>query len=325
MSSSPLRTRPLGSTGLELTELTLGCWGLFAGAYGPVFAEQQQRTLERALELGVRCFDMAPVWGDQGRSESAVAEAVGELRSEVVYVTRAGMRPGEAGFQRDFRAASLRAQCEQSLRRLRTDHLDVWLLHGAQEAELRSEEIRGLSEALISEGKIRCFGATVAHLDDARAALDMGAQVLCLPFSLLVPRLVWDLEPDLHARRVGLLARSTLDYGLLAGRWSARKRFAPGDHRGERWSEAALGARIEQLEARRFLLQEVEAHGTAREQNPVLTFAQAAQRFVLAHEVVSSLVLGARNPAQVEASIASIEALPFLPPESLARLRVLSD
>jgi aryl-alcohol dehydrogenase-like predicted oxidoreductase len=312
--ADPLKTRKLGNTGIDITEVTLGTWGLFAEAYGQVFPEQQVRTLEVALEQGVRAFDMAPVWGEDGQSESAVAKAVGTRRDEMLYITRAGQVQHEHGLEPSFGAESLRKQCEQSLKRLQTSHLDVWLLHNPREADLRRDETTATAEALVREGKVRAWGASVSNRDDAQAALDAGVQVLCVPFHLLAPRIVWDLESDLLARRVGLLARSTLGHGLLAGRWTSRKRFPPEDHRTSRWSPEALGERVEQLNARRFLLR-----------GPVLTLAQAAQRFVLAHDAVSSAILGARTPGQVEASVHPYTGDPYLPPEDLLRLRQMTE
>jgi aryl-alcohol dehydrogenase-like predicted oxidoreductase len=326
--ATTLKHRSLGNTGIELTELTLGTWGLFASAYGHVFPEQQMRTLGNALQEGIRSFDMAPVWGDEtkvqpetgfpAQAERAVALAVGSRRDEMTYITRAGMTQTADGTLGDFSPEGLRAQCEGSLVRLGTDRIDVWLLHNPQEADLRRDEVRSLAEELVQAGKIRAWGASVSHLDDAQAALDAGAQVLCLPFHLLSPRLVWDLEADLRARRVGLLARSSLCHGLLAARWSGKKRFPPDDQRVHRWSTEALTERVEQLNERRFLMR-----------SPVVTMAQAAHRFVLAHDVVSSLVLGARTPGQVDASIPSDSVSTggptYLPPDDLARLRAMNE
>ncbi|MFT3927381.1 MAG: aldo/keto reductase [Myxococcales bacterium] len=315
MTTEPVKSRAVGNTGITLTELTQGTWGLFTNAYGHTFPEQQTRTLEAALTHGIRSFDMAPCWGEDGQSERAVAAAVGAagLRDQVVYITRAGQLASEHGWLTDFSPQALRSSCEASLQRLATDRIDIWLLHNPSEADLRKQETQDLAEALVREGKIRAWGASVARLDDAQAALDAGAQVLCLPFHLLAPRLVWDLEADLRARRVGLLARSGLNHGLLAGRWLGRKRFAPDDHRAQRWSSEALIERLEQLGERRFL-----QHG------PVLTMAQGAQRFVLAHDVVSSLVIGARTPGHVDASI-DVGAFPYLPAEDLTRLRGMHE
>ena len=90
-----IKTRKLGKTGIDVTELALGSWGLCAESYGKVFPEQRLRTFARAIEQGIRVFDMAPTWGEDGESEREVAEAVGTRRNEMVYITRAGLVPGE--------------------------------------------------------------------------------------------------------------------------------------------------------------------------------------------------------------------------------------
>lgn len=306
-----LPTRKLPGDAIALSELTMGTWGLCAESYGRVFAEQRAHALARALSLGVRSFDMAPCWGDDGLAERAVAEAVGTRRDEVTYITRAGKVRGDHGLASAFSAAELRAACEGSLRRLGTDRIDVWLLHNPSEAELRSEELRSCAEALLSEGKVRAWGASVCHEEDARAALEVGAQVLCLPFNLLAPRGFWDVEAACRARNVGVLARSVLMYGMLAGRFGPRKRFGPDDHRARRWSPEALGERVRQTNELRDY-----AHG------PALNVAALALRFVLAHDVVCSAIVGPRSAGQLEVLITHIEgAPPALPPEQLELLR----
>src|SRR5688500_16319579 len=141
--SSNLITRKLGNTGIEIGELALGTWGLCADAYGKVFDEQRAHTLARALEQGVRTFDMAPCWGPNGLSERAVAEAVCERRGECTYITRAGkVEHEDLGLVSDFSALGLYKSCQDSLARLRTDRIDILLLHNPSEAELRNEETR---------------------------------------------------------------------------------------------------------------------------------------------------------------------------------------
>jgi aryl-alcohol dehydrogenase-like predicted oxidoreductase len=308
--NEPLKTRRLGRTGLSLTELGIGTWGLCAESYGRVFPEQRTRTLVRAFEQGLRVFDMAPFWGPDGLSERAVVEAIGDKRADSIYITRAGYRPEEHGLIKDYSATALREQCEASLKRLGTDHIDIWLLHEPAEGDLKREEVRDVVHALQKAGKVRAFGVATADAHVAREALDADAGVLCLPFHLLRPQLVWDLCAEAEARGVGILARNVLFYGLLAGRWNAKKRFTPDDHRAQRFSPEALQERVQQAQDLRFLV-----HG------PVLSMAAAAQRFVLAHDAVSSLLIGPRTPGQVEASVHAISGEPMLAEEDLARLR----
>jgi aryl-alcohol dehydrogenase-like predicted oxidoreductase len=291
-----LPRRKLGRSGVEVSLLACGTWGLCAESYGAVFPEQRTRTLERALERGITTFDMAPAWGPDGLSERAVAAAVGTRRNEVVYVTRAGQQPHELGFLPDFSAAGLRAQCEASLRTLATDHLDVWLLHNPEEHDLRGDELLRTAEALVTEGKVRAWGASVSHVDQARAAITAGAQVLCLPHHVLSTELLSDVGDDCAARGVGVLVRSPLFHGLLSGVYSPGKRFAASDHRVGRFSPEALSARLTQAASLRALVKP-----------PLRSAAALALRFAAQHHAVGSVVFGPRASAHVDAATDAFE------------------
>jgi len=309
---STLLTRKLANTDIELAELAMGTWGLCADSYGKVFDEQRTHTLARAVEQGVRTFDMAPCWGADGLSERAVALAIGDKRAECTYITRAGKVAHELGLVSDFSAEGLRSSCEQSLKRLNTDRIDVWLLHNPSEAELRSEEVRGTCAALQTEGKIRAWGASVASLEDGLTALDVGAQVLCAPFSLMQPRIVWDLESACSSRNVALIARSVLMHGMLAGRFATSKRFSTDDHRTQRWSPEALSERVRQAGELRQVFTEA----------PPRTLAALSLRFVLAHEAIGCAIMGPRTPGQVESAVTALEgARPLLSASQLELLR----
>lgn len=289
------KSRKLGSTGIELSVLTMGTWGLCADSYGKVFPEQRAATLTRAVEMGIRAFDMAPTWGPEGMAERAVAEAVGTRRDEVVYITRVGHATGEYGPLPAFGADELRAQCEASLKRLATDRIDVLLLQHPTLDALRDDLVRGTLTQLVTEGKIRAWGASVSHVDDARAALVSGARVLCVPFHMLLPDLVWDLASECRERGVGLIARNVLAHGLLSGRWGEKKRFTADDHRMYRWSSDALAARIRQANTYR-----------QRVNGDVESVFSLALQFVLAHEDVASACFGPRTPAQVVTAVEAV-------------------
>lgn len=285
------KTRKLGNTGLELSELTMGTWGLFAESYGSVFPEQQTATLARAIDQGITAFDMAPTWGDEGAAESAIAAAVGDRRDRMIYITRAGHVAGEGGVAEAFTPQQLREQCEASLRRLATDRIDVLLLeHPSIDRHLRDDAVHATLAALKQEGKIRAFGASVSHADDARAALVTGAEVLCLPFNMLQPDLVWDVASECREKGVGILARSVLLHGLLGGRWTDKKRFAADDHRRYRWTPEALAARLRQA-----------LDYQSRVPIAAPNMASLALHFALVHDDVSSVIVGPRTPAQVVA------------------------
>jgi aryl-alcohol dehydrogenase-like predicted oxidoreductase len=296
--TATLKSRPLGNTGLSLSALTMGTWGLCADSYGPIFPEQRSATLSRAVDQGITTFDMAPTWGDDGESERAVAAAVGTRRDEMIYITRVGRVAGPEGLVSAFEPAALRAQCEASLARLGTDRIDILLLqHPSIDQHLREDAVRETMVALKSEGKIRSWGASVSHVDDARAALVTGSEVLCMPFNMLQPDMVWDIGSECRERGIGILARSVLLHGLLSGRWGERKRFTADDHRMHRWSADALAARVRQA---------IEFKDRLHVNIP--SMATLALHFALAHDDVSSAVFGPRTPAQVVAATEAVQS-----------------
>ena len=302
-----LKTRKLGNTGLELSELTMGTWGLCAESYGRVFQEQQVATLTRAVDQGITTFDMSPTWGDDGVSETSVAAAVGDRRDRMIYITRVGHVVAEDGVVEAFAAKNLRQQCEASLKRLATDRIDVLLLqHPSIDRHLRDDGVHHMLQQLKSEGKVRAYGASVSNVDDARAALVTGAEVLCLPFNMLQPELVWDVASECREKGVGILARSVLLHGLLSGRWGEKKRFTPDDHRMHRWSPEALAARVRQA-----------VDYKNRISTDVPSMATLAIHFALAHDDVTSALVGPRTPAQVVAATESLASQVTLSPVDL--------
>lgn len=289
---SSLKKRKLGSSDIELPVLTMGTWGLCGESYGRVFAEQRLATLSRAISDGITSFDMAPSWGADGASERAVAEAVGERRSEMTYITRVGLTIGPDGLNWGFGADEMRAQVEASLKRLNTDYIDVLLLQHPSIATLARDEVRATLEALVAEGKARTWGLSTSEVEDARAGLILGARVLCTPFNMLQPNIVWDLTSECQERGVGVLARSPLLHGMLSGRWGEKKRFTPEDHRMYRWSYEALEARVKQARDRR------------KQVGPdAPSMSVVALQFILAHDIVSSILIGPRTPSQVVGAI----------------------
>jgi len=290
-----LKKRKLGGTEIELSELTVGTWGLFAESYGKVFAEQQVSTLTRAIDLGITTFDMAPTWGTDGASERAVASAVGTRRDEVTYITRAGWLLGDGSLYPSFGAPELRAQVEASLERLATDRIDVLLLQHPPFAAVQTDELREVLGDLVTEGKLRAWGVSVSNADDGRTAIVWGAQVLCVPFNLLLPDIVWDLAAECREVGAGILARSPLMHGMLSGRWGEKKRFTPEDHRMYRWTYEALEARVKQARDLR-----------ARVVPSAASMTVAALQFVLTHDVIASAIFGPRTPAQVVTAIEDV-------------------
>ena len=146
-----MRSRPLGKTGLRVTELALGTWGLSGDGYGPVDEAEQERVLQRALEMGFSLIDTADAYGG-GRMERLVGKAIGD-RTDVVIVTKGGTDRTTSPPRKRYDAAFLRESLERSLRRLGRDRIDVYLLHNPSATVLERGEAVDTMMALKAEGR----------------------------------------------------------------------------------------------------------------------------------------------------------------------------
>ncbi|MFK7990452.1 MAG: aldo/keto reductase [Sandaracinaceae bacterium] len=308
-----MNTRTLGKTDLVLSEITLGTWGLAEQSYGKVEPTRLREVIDAALEIGVTTFDVAPLWGD-GAAEQTLGDALNEAGTEdAVVITRGGRRRHEGEVVGDFREDALRRDCEASLERLGRDQVELFLLHNPSDDVILKEDWRGAVESLLDEGKIGAWGISVGGTEDARLAIHAGAQAICLPHNLASAHRIDDLLTELATANCGVLARSPLMYGLLAGQWSAMKRFEDEDHRSRRWGPDAFDARVRQIQKLEFLAN--GEHGD---------LATAALRYVLSNSLVTSALVGARTPAQIDHAVAAAErGAPYISDDDMARIAKL--
>ena len=290
------------------SELALGTWGLSGDGYGPVEEAEQRRVIDRALEMGVSIIDTADAYGG-GRMEHLVGRATESL-GEVVIVTKGGVDRSTSPPRKRFDRAHLRESVERSRRRLRRDCIDVYLLHNPLAATLQTDEPLEALLELKHERKIAHWGVCAGDFEVGRAAVRRGAEVVQMPYNLLHSWDVHRLAGDLMVSGCGVLARSTLAHGLLAGGWAKDREFGPDDHRADRWTKPELARRVEQVAAFRFLVAgEVE------------TPRAAAVRYVLSSSLVSSAVLGPRSVPQIEDVVREVGVGPFyLRDAALARI-----
>jgi aryl-alcohol dehydrogenase-like predicted oxidoreductase len=291
-----------------VSELSLGTWGLSGDAYGPVDAAEQERVIERAVEMGCSLVETADAYAG-GQMERLIGRVLADRR-DVVVVTKGGTDRATSPARKRFDGPYLRQRVEASLRRLARERIDLYLLHNPTEQALTGGEAVDEMGRLKDEGKIGHWGASVGSVDVGRAALEVGAEVIELPYSLVHGADLHRLAGEIIVRGAGVLARSTLAYGLLAGTWEKGRAFQGGDHRAERWTAPELDRRIEQLAAVRFLV-----HGDVR------TMRAAAVRFVLANRIVTSAVLGPRTVQQLEDLVREVGMGPvYLRDEDLMRI-----
>jgi aryl-alcohol dehydrogenase-like predicted oxidoreductase len=291
-----------------VSELAIGTWGLAGESYGPVEEADAEKVIRRAIDMGFSLIDTADAYGG-GRMELLIGKILKD-HPDLTVVTKAGIDRTTDPTRRTFDAAILRSAVERSCKRLGVEALPLFLLHHPTPDAIYAAEAIETAQALKTEGKIQHWGVAAGDEDVARAAIDKGAEVIELAYNLLHPIDLHRISGDVMVAGCGVLARSVLAYGLLAGMWSKDRKFEEGDHRNDRWTLMELEHRIEQLDAIRFLVK-----------GEVHTMRGAAVRFVLANHIVTSAVLGARTVEQLEQLVRETGGGPrYLPDDDLRQL-----
>jgi aryl-alcohol dehydrogenase-like predicted oxidoreductase len=227
-----METIEIAGAGVVASRIALGTWAIGGWMWGGTDVRESIRTIHSALDRGVTLIDTAPVYGF-GRSEEIVGEALadGARRDRILIATKAGLEWHDGSVHRNAAPARIRQEIEQSLRRLRTDRIDLYQLHWPDPLA-PVEETAATFGALVKEGKIRMIGVSnfsPNQLDAFRAV----AQVRTIqpPYNLFERSIEADVLP--HAKNAGLtvLAYGALCRGLLTGKITAASRFDGDDLR----------------------------------------------------------------------------------------------
>ncbi|HEX2731886.1 MAG TPA: aldo/keto reductase [Polyangiaceae bacterium] len=298
--------RTLGRSGIEVSELALGTWGLSGDGYGAVSASEQDAVIDRALALGVTLVETAASYA-KGAMEKRLGERLGDS-SDVIVVTKWGTDLGSKPVRKRFDREFLEQSFEGSRERLRRNVLDVGLLHNPSVAAVKNGEAPALLQQWVNDGKLRAWGISAGDADVVKAALELPEppQVIELAFNIFFQSDLRTLRADLKIKEVGVLARSVLSHGLLAGMWPTDKTFAPEDHRSHRWNPDQLRRRINQTRVLR----------TLRSGN-IPSMRAAAIAYALDHDVISSAVLGPRDVVQVDQLLREVpKQAPYIDPRA---------
>ena len=307
-----MKHRIFGPTGRNVGEVGLGCWQLGAN-WGDVSEADALATLCSAYEQGVTFFDTADVYGD-GRSERIVGEFLREAKakSKVFVATKLGRR-GDPGWPANFTREALRRHTEDSLQRLGVEALDLTQLHCVPFEVLQRSEIFETLRELQREGKIKAFGASVETVAEALHCLEVpGLASLQFIFNLFRQKAVDELLPRVKAKGVAFIVRMPLASGLLAGKYTAATTFPESDHRnfnrdgqafnvGETFAGLPFAKGVELAEELRALVP------------APLSMSDFSLRWCLDHEAVTTLIPGARNPAQARGNLRASDLAPLSP------------
>jgi aryl-alcohol dehydrogenase-like predicted oxidoreductase len=304
-----MQYRKLGHDGPKVSALGFGGWPMGGSRYGAKDDGEGISAVQCALETGVTLFDTAVAYG-LGHSESILGRALKNNWNDVVVVTKTGIvwEADRRIFVRDSRPASIRSQCEDSLRALGTDRIDVYLIHWPDPDTPIDETMREM-ERLRTEGKIGYVGVSnfsTDQMDEARKVLPIVANQV--GYHMLDRRHADKIIPYCAAQGIGVMAYGSLAHGVLTGTFDVNQQFADDDWRKPGY---AFGLPLFHPD---FLADTLEAVDeiTSAARSADLTTAQMALRWVLNEPAVSTALVGFRNPSEVDLAVAAVEAsLPY--------------
>jgi len=288
-----MEQRHLGGSGLKVSEVGLGC-----NNFGVLDIESSRKVVHRALDIGVTLFDTADVYGNRGGSETQLGEILGPQRKDIVLATKFGMAMDDTGGGASRRY--IVAACEASLKRLKTDFIDLYQVHRPDAATPIEETLSTLDD-LVRQGKVRYTGcsnfAAWQVVDAQGTAKDRRLNAFVSSqdeYSLLVRDIERELIPALEAKGLGLLPYFPLASGLLTGKYS-------------RGSASPAGTRLALMKrlSDRFMTEKnwgVVDGLAAFCKDKGHSMLELAFSWLLAKPVVSSVIAGATKPEQIEAN-----------------------
>lgn len=306
----------LGDTGVEVSEFSLGCWP-FAG--GSVWGHQEKSdsiaTVHAALDAGITTFDTAEGYNDDFHSEEVLGEALQNRRSEAVIATKISGS--------HLAADEVEAACDASLKRLRTDVIDLYQIHWPNHDVPIDETYRAL-EALVQKGKVRSLGVCNFATGDLSDLLAEGPIVTDqLPYSLLWRAIEDAILPKCSENGIGIVCYSPLSQGLLTGRYASADEVPDGLSRTRLFKpdrsplaqHSDSGAEHEVFTAIAGIKKIAEDLGEP--------MANVALAWVRQQEGVATLLVGARNTEELERNMPAAELT--LEDDVLAQLSQLTE
>ncbi|MCJ7447357.1 MAG: aldo/keto reductase [Bacteroidales bacterium] len=307
-----METRKLGQSDLEVSVLAFGAWAIDGWMWGGADANDAIKAIETAIDNGMTTIDTASVYGF-GLSEELVGKAIRGKREKVQILTKFGMawgsKDGDFFFaSKDnsgndiniYRHASKKKvlqDCDDSLRRLRIDYIDLFQIHWPDPLTPVSETMEAL-DILIGKGKVRAGGVcnySLELMNEAEKVLSIASNQV--PYSMVKRDIEKDIVPHCAHKNIGILAYSPLQRGLLSGRIKPGHKFNDGDTRPDTpyYKEPNLSNILQFLDDIRPL---AENHNA--------TLAQVVLNWTMQQPGITCALAGARNPAQVLENIGAV-------------------
>lgn len=315
-----MKYRTLGTTDIKVSEISLGCWTLgglnwnegYSVGWANVDEEEAIRAIQLGIEKGVNHFDNADVYGN-GRAERLLAKALESKSKEIIIATKTGYFSGTAAHP--YEALHIRHQCEQSLRNLKRDFIDIFYFHNCDfgPKDVYLDEAIDVMSQLKKEGKIRVLGLS-----------DYSADAICRVMPKIKPQVVqsWASALDDHyivegsrlkkmmeKENISYVAFSPLAQGLLLGKYSSKNPpvFQEGDHR--KYASKFQKKFLEQFEPK---IEQLKTRFGSSQKD----LSRMALQYLLYNPLVGCVIPGFRNSAQVEDHLSRADHL--LSPEDIS-------
>lgn len=310
--------RKLGASNISVSVMGIGCWQFGGGNYwGPQSQQDVDRVVHQALDAGVNFFDTAEMYND-GDSETSLGIALRGRRSEAVI----GSKIAPSHMQPE----AVRRHCEQSLKRLGTDYLDLYMVHWPMEAEQPQIREAFLTlQSLQQEGKIRSIGLSNHGVGQMRQVRDTGAAFIAneLAYNLLSRAIEASLLPYCMREQIGVIAYMPLQQGLLTGKYASLDEVKPmlarsrhfhhsrgeGSRHGEDGAEEEINRALPELQL------------IAEEQG--ISLSELSLAWVIANPGIASTIVGCRNEQQLQANLQGARIT--LDPAVIERLNRITD
>jgi aryl-alcohol dehydrogenase-like predicted oxidoreductase len=292
--------REFGRSGVQVSPITLGSWPMSGDRYGPIDDSEAVETIRHALDQGITIFDTAPAYG-RGHAEETLGAALDGRRDQAIVVTKCGIVPAPDGQPgRNSSRASMLAELDASLRRLRTDHVDVYLVHWP-DPNTPLEETMGALDEIQRSGKARLVGVSnfdVPLLYECLALRPL--DVVQVGYNLFDRRMEREVFPFCREHGIGVMAYGSLAYGLLSGAFTEDTTFDASDWRA---NGVAFGQPILRGENFRHNVRLVQRLRDDVAAPRGLTVAQLALAWVVRNPHVTTAMVGARVPAEIEENV----------------------
>ena len=292
-----MEQRRLGNSGLQVTVVGLGC-NNFGGR---IDVEATRKVVHKAIDLGITLFDSADIYGNKGGSETCLGQVLGDRRKDIVLATKYAKPMDDAGKLRGASRHYIMSAVEASLKRLKTDWIDLYQQHEPDPLTPIEETMRALDD-LVRQGKIRYIGCSnlpgwqVVEAHWTARHLNLENFVSCQDeYSLLVRGHERDLIPAMESCGLGLLPYFPLASGLLTGKYR-RNAAMPA---GARLTNAPRLAETYITDENWTIVERLEAFAAERGH----TLLELAFSWLLARPMVTSVIAGATKPEQLDQNI----------------------